>query len=167
MAAGTAVQAALYEAVRHDPVLAAKIVIELSLGGGSLAQYMALGDHGRMADAANAHIYFEGGQPVDRWNELIALARAPTPNKPVYVTETGAADARAPPAGSNAPTQARQILNALMDAASTGVAGTCVTNSSTNAPSPPARTSRSISNSPARTSPRNRPPSDCATCFKS
>ena len=116
-AAGTAMQRAIFSGARADPVLAGVRIYDLTLGGASPWEYLGLGDHSDIVDYTNAHIYYGGGQPGFYWSKFFDEAKSTAPGKPTVVTETGAADAHLSTYGVDAITQAKQILNSLVDAA--------------------------------------------------
>jgi hypothetical protein len=115
-AAAVAYQQALYQGVKHDPLLASVPVLDFTGGSGSGA-----------ADASNAHPYPQNGNqpfvPLERvYNRRLAVA----PGKPVYLTEAGYATLPQPgqTLGVDDQTQAKLTLNMVMDAAKLGVAAT-------------------------------------------
>lgn len=90
IAAAAAWQKALYAAVKSDPVLKNIPVINTSLGGGSQAQYAALGNLSKSADFGNAHIYPKGADPSTYFAANIPWeTKLDTPDLPTAVTETG------------------------------------------------------------------------------
>jgi hypothetical protein len=118
-AAGNAMQEAIYRGVKADPALGGVGVYDLTLSADAGRQaYLNLGDHSGMADYTNMHPYYGGAQPSFVWSKFLADAQLPAPGQPTVVTETGAADAPLAINGVDATTQAKQILNSLVDAAS-------------------------------------------------
>ena len=126
-------QQSLYNAVKADPLLANAAIYNLTLAGpttfgSSLSAY---------ATDANAHIYYGGGQPAYGWSpndstywwsSYLKAAQANAPGLPTVVTETGATTAigNQTSVGVDQATQAKQILNSLMDAAKSGVSMTYI-----------------------------------------
>jgi hypothetical protein len=116
---GTAAQASLYGRVQSDPLLAGVKVVDLSLGVASQAQYNSLGNIASYADYGNFHIYFaNGAPPAALMAGAVAEAQSTTPGKPVMVTETGyyTAPNATDWGGVNQDVQAKQTLDALLDA---------------------------------------------------
>jgi hypothetical protein len=119
----------LYNAVKADPLLAGTSVYNLSLAGPK-----AFGsDLSAYATDANAHIYYGGGQPeygwspndsTYWWSTYLKAAQSNATGLPTVVTETGATTAvgNQTSVGVDQATQAKQILNSLMDGAKSGVA---------------------------------------------
>lgn len=131
-AAAVAFQKALYRAVHADPLLAGTPVYNLTVSGVEAAKYAALGDLSAFCDYANVHIYYSSGQPMWGWSpgdpkffwtSWLKAGQGSAPGKPPVVTEVGATTWKG---GVSEAVQAKQMLNALMDAASTGVAATYV-----------------------------------------
>jgi Ca2+-binding RTX toxin-like protein len=126
-------QQTLYNDVKADPLLAGAGIYNLSLAGptqfgSSLAS---------SATYANAHIYYGGGQPAYGWSPndstywwstYLKAAQASAPGLPTVVTETGATTAvgNQSSVGVDQATQAKQILNSVMDAAKSGVSMTYI-----------------------------------------
>jgi hypothetical protein len=135
-AAAIRFQQDLWTRTRADPRLTRVAVYNTTVS--AIVGSRRLGDLAAYADDANVHIYYGGGQPAYGWSpqdptfawtRWLASAQADAPGRPTVVTETGAAasarNARGR-VGVDAPTQAKQILNSLMDAARSGVAATYI-----------------------------------------
>jgi hypothetical protein len=130
MPAAIRYQRDLFTAVKADPVLAWIPVYNLSVAGVNSSR--KLGDLSAYADCANVHLYYGGGQPAygwspydngHHWSAWMTSGRLAAPDRPLVLTETGATATPAWGGGVDEETQARQILNSLMDAARTGLAG--------------------------------------------
>ena len=120
----------LSEAIRADPALRGVLVYNLSVA--AVGASRGLGDLSPYADVANAHIYYGAGQPAygwspddtaHHWASWLESGRLAAQGRPVVITETGSSATPAWGGGVDEPTQARQILNSLMDAAKTRVSG--------------------------------------------
>jgi len=120
------IQQELYARAKADPVLKDKPVYAASLSGVTKAEYAQL-RIADSADAGNVHIYYGGGQPAYgwsphvrqwAWDNWLRTGALVAPGKPVVITETGAPSS--PQVGVDELTQAKQILNSLMDAARSG-----------------------------------------------
>ncbi|RAK60737.1 hypothetical protein DJ021_13425 [Phenylobacterium hankyongense] len=131
--AASAFQAALYAQVRADRLLRNVPVYNVTVSGLDARKYEALGDLSGATDYANVHIYYGGGQPsygwsqadpTFHWNNWLAAGQIGAPGKPTVITETGASSAHLWGGGVDETTQAKQILNALMNSAKSGVAAT-------------------------------------------
>ena len=117
----------IFTRVNADPVLANKPVIAPSLSGADPAVYGQL-QVGAYSDYGNIHEYWGNGQPAYGWSPSdsawwwstwVKDGQISVPGKPVAVTETGISTANA--GGGVDPTvQAKEILNAVMDAAKNG-----------------------------------------------
>ena len=117
----------IFTRVNADPVLANKPVIAPSLSGSDPAVYGQL-QVGAYSDYGNIHEYWGNGQPAYGWSPSdstwwwstwVKDGQISVPGKPVAVTETGISTANA--GGGVDPTvQAKEILNAVMDAAKNG-----------------------------------------------
>jgi hypothetical protein len=131
----TGVQAAaryqhdLFKAAKAEPALAKVPVYNLTFAAVTASR--RLGDLSPYADYANVHLYYGAGQPaygwspddsVYHWSSWLDSGRLAAKGRPIVITETGATATPAWGGGVDEATQARQILNSLMDAASTGVA---------------------------------------------
>ncbi|MDB5460831.1 MAG: hypothetical protein JWO72_2572 [Caulobacteraceae bacterium] len=126
-------QQALFSKVKSDAVLVKIPVYNLTVA--AVAASKNLGDLSPYADYANVHLYYGAGQPAYgwspndgaySWSSWITSGRLAAPGRPIVVTETGASATPAWGGGVDENTQARQILNSLMDAARTGVSATYI-----------------------------------------
>lgn len=120
----------LFRASRADPALGGVPVYNLSVA--AVGASRGLGDLSAFADRANVHIYYGAGQPAygwspgDRahhWASWLDSGRLAARGRALVVTETGSSATPAWGGGVDEATQARQILNSLMDAGRTGVSG--------------------------------------------
>jgi hypothetical protein len=127
-AAAAGVQGALHRAAKADPLLAAKPVYAATIAGLDRAAYAKLAIAGA-ADDGNVHIYYGGGMPsygaspgdlTWSWSNYLASGNWNAPDRPVVVTETGAPTMPSSNDGVDDYTQARQILDSVMDAAKAG-----------------------------------------------
>jgi hypothetical protein len=122
LAAATAYQAALWQAVRADPSLSAVAVYAESVGGGTLAQaYQALGNLAPYATDGNMHVYFPNDlPPLSTLLYNISLAQASEAGMPLVITETNYATTPLD-GGVNTAVQESYDLDMLMDSAKEGV----------------------------------------------
>ncbi|MDB5460832.1 MAG: hypothetical protein JWO72_2573, partial [Caulobacteraceae bacterium] len=134
LAQATAIQQNLYTQANADPLLANKPVYAATIAGLDQATYSQLQIAG-YADNGNVHIYFNGGMPqfglspsnlTWSWDNWLKSGTYDVPGKPVVITETGASNTPTSPNGVDEPTQAKQILDALMDSAKSGVSMTYI-----------------------------------------
>lgn len=127
IAAGAALQKALYAAVKADTQLAGIPVINTTLGGASQAQYAELGDLSSSCDFGNAHIYPQGTQtPSDYIAANVTWETHDTPGKPTVITEGGyfTMPGVATWEGVSPDVQARYTLDYVLDAAVQGAPAT-------------------------------------------
>jgi len=121
----------LHASVKSDRLLNHVPVYNFTLADARPAAYRALGDLSAYADHGNFHDYYGGGQPAYGWSAGDSTfwwsswqntAQMPAPAKAVVVTETGATTAIKAKGyvGVDEATQAKQILNSLMDGAKYG-----------------------------------------------
>ena len=124
-------QADIYTRANADPLLADKPVIAPSLSGADPNTFSQL-QVGAYADYGNLHDYWGNGQPAYGWSPSdstywwstwVKDAQLSVPGKPVAVTETGISTASAS-GGVDQATQAKVILNAVMDAGKNGAPAT-------------------------------------------
>jgi hypothetical protein len=132
-AAAIRYQRDLFSGARSDAALAKISVYNLTVA--AVAASRNLGDLSPYANYANVHLYYGAGQPAYGWSphdstyfwsSWIKSGRLAAPGRPIVVTETGASATPAWGGGVDDNTQARQILNSLMDAAKTGVSATYI-----------------------------------------
>ncbi len=122
-----AFQKALYDWVHSDPNLKGVAVLDFTLAYASDAVYKPYGNVSAYANDGNAHIYAPYGMPPTYdWNGMLQASQTITPKLPMVVTETGYPTLPTFVSGVDQPTQAKYILDALMDAASTGVKRTYI-----------------------------------------
>jgi len=121
----------LFTMIRRDPVLDRVPVYNLTVA--AVTSSRPLGDLSAYADYANVHLYYGGGQPAYgwspydeayHWSNWLKSGRLAAPGRPLVLTETGASATPAWGGGVDENTQARQILNSLMDSARTGLSAT-------------------------------------------
>jgi hypothetical protein len=131
--AAAAFQTSLYQEARSDPSLQKVPVYNVTVSGTEPNKYDALGNLSKSADYANVHIYYGGGQPSYGWSladqkfhwaSWLAAGQRSAPGKPTVITEMGATVAPLTSRGVSEAVQAKQMLNALMNSARTGVAAT-------------------------------------------
>ena len=128
-AAAVAYQRALYGGVKSDPLLASLPVINFTNDPYTPGA----------ADASNAHPYpKDGKQPFTVLAQAYGQRLGSTPGKPVYFTEAGYATLTQPgqTLGVDDKTQAKLILNMVMDATKLGVAATYLYDLVDDAPDP-------------------------------
>ena len=128
-AAAVAYQRTLYSAVKNDALLASVPVINFTNDPYTPGA----------ADASNAHPYpKDGKQPYTVLEQTYDQRLGSTPGKPVYFTEAGYATLTQPgqALGVDDKTQAKLILNMVMDAARLGVAATYLYDLVDDAPDP-------------------------------
>jgi len=128
-AAAVAYQRALYSGVKSDPLLASVPVLNFTSDPYTPGA----------ADASNAHPYpKDGKQPFMALEQAYDQRLGSTPGKPVYFTEAGYATLTQPgqALGVDDKTQAKLILNMVMDAAKLGVAATYLYDLVDDAPDP-------------------------------
>lgn len=123
-AAGVSYQTDVYAAAKASPAVAGLPLINLSLGTASPSAYGALGNMSPEVDWGNVHRYPQAGtEPGLDLPQILRLESGVTPGKPIAVTELGystmASDATW---GVDQTTQAKLLLNALMDAQHLGIA---------------------------------------------
>jgi len=125
LASQAAVQQTLFSAVNANPVLANIPVYNLTLGGVGESAFRQLGDLSGAADYANVHMYFgAGGPPVSAWAYALSLGQIAKPGSLSAITETGYSTAVNNSQGVDETTQAKYILDLLMDSAKAGSPGT-------------------------------------------
>jgi hypothetical protein len=113
-------QTALSNMVHSDPLLANVQLYNFTLGQiDNPAGYQAIGDMSAYAVAQPTHVYFGGGQPLGALEVGLSDAKYVVPNGPNVVTEIGASTSSTVSWGVDQATQAKQILNAVMDGART------------------------------------------------
>jgi hypothetical protein len=135
-AAAIKFQQDLYTTVKADSALNGVSVYDTTVAG--ITDSQNLGNLSAYADDANAHIYYGGGQPAYGWSpndstyywtSWLNSADTAAPGRPTVVTETGATTTGLNAngyVGVDQTTQAKTILNSLMDAAKDGVAKTFI-----------------------------------------
>ncbi len=128
LAAATAYQTALYNAVQSDSLLNSVAVYNMSLRQGG--DHTALPNQSGSSDYGNAHIYFMWVPPSWNLSNQLAADRVNNPGQPVVITETGyttiSADDGSHSGFVNEAVQARFILDDFLDAYSLGVSTTYV-----------------------------------------
>ena len=124
LASQAAFQKALFNAINADPTLKNIPVFNLTLGGVGDTAFKQLGDMSASADYANVHIYYgAGGAPATTWSYALGLGQIPMPGAPSAISETGYSTAvnNAQNQGVDEVTQAKYMLDLLMDAAKAGI----------------------------------------------
>ena len=122
-----AFQKTLFDAINADPTLKNIPVFNLTLGGVGDSAYKLLGDMSASADYANVHIYFgKGAPPSAYWDYAVKLGQIPMPGAATAISETGYSTAvnNANGEGVDETTQAKYLLDMLMDAAKAGIKAT-------------------------------------------
>jgi hypothetical protein len=122
---------ALYQGVESTPSLAAIPIYNLSVSEGTAGWSTfesGLGNESAYVTAANAHVYYPNGeQPQTQLLYELPHAEEAVPGGPVVITETGyPTQGTGGSGGVDQVTQARETLNALMDAYKDGVSQTAL-----------------------------------------
>jgi len=118
--AAIAEQTWMHNALRADPLFANVPIYNFSLNSFNLSDYQALGNLSSIADEMPLHYYYGGGTPAGAWPTELGFAQAVTPNAAGHVfTEIGSSTAPTDSWGVDETVQAKQTLDAAMDAART------------------------------------------------
>ncbi len=117
-----AFQQSLYDTVHSDPLLKDVPVMDFTLAYAQPHYFEPYGNLASISDEGNVHIYGTYGRSPYALDDWLAVAQAATPDRQMNITETGYSTVPSNTQwGVDETTQAKYLLDTLMDAAENGV----------------------------------------------